>query len=110
VVIRKDVATLDELKSIGDYIQKKLSSGIVVIFSKGEEKPMAVVSISKDLNEKGLFAGPIAKAIGSYMGGGGGGKPHMATAGGKNNESINSSIELTKKLIFESLNRKINAV
>ena len=110
VVIRKDVATLDELKSIGDYIQKKLSSGIVAIFSKGEEKPMAVVSISKDLNEKGLFAGPIAKAIGSYMGGGGGGKPHMATAGGKNNESINSSIELTKKLIFESLNRKINAV
>ena len=110
VVIRKDVATLDELKSIGDYIQKKLSSGIVVIFSKGEEKPMAVVSISKDLNEKGIFAGPIAKAIGSYMGGGGGGKPHMATAGGKNNESINSSIELTKKLIFESLNRKINAV
>ena len=72
-----------------------------MIFAEGEEKPMAVVVVSKDLNKNGILAGDIAKKVGGFMGGGGGGKPHLATAGGKNNGAIHFAMKSAKKLINE---------
>jgi alanyl-tRNA synthetase len=66
---------------------------------------MAVVVVSKDLNEEGVLAGEIAKTVGGLMGGGGGGKPHLATAGGKDNSAIDDAISSMKKIINETLNR-----
>ena len=98
------VSSMDELKMIGDSVFNKLSSGIVVLFSQGEEKPMAVIVVSKNLNEEGILAGKLAKDIGGFMEGGGGGKPHLATAGGKNNSSIKPAVESTQSLINELFN------
>ena len=90
---------MDDLKAFGDQVFNKLPNGIAVLFSKGEEKPMALIIVSKTLNDSGLIAGDLAKEIGTIMGGGGGGKPHMATAGGKDNSRLESSINQTKELI-----------
>ena len=98
------VSSMDDLKILGDDVFNKLSSGIAVLFSKGQEKPMAVIVVSKNLNEDGILAGKLAKEIGGYMEGGGGGKPHLATAGGKNNASIKPAIDSTQSLINELLN------
>ena len=65
---------------------------------------MAVIVVSKDLNTEGILAGKLAKTIGGFMGGGGGGKPHLATAGGKDNDTIDDAMHMTKKLINETLN------
>ena len=51
----------------------------------------------------GIHAGQIAKSIGSYMDGGGGGKPHMATAGGKNTDSISNAMNKSELLIRNML-------
>jgi len=59
--------------------------------------------VSKDLNSSGILAGNLAKEIGSFMGGGGGGKPHLATAGGKDNSSVDSAMSKTLKFITEKL-------
>ncbi len=98
-----EVSSMDELKLLGDDIFNKMSSGVAVLFSKGEEKPMAVVVVSKNLNNKDILAGKLAKDIGGFMEGGGGGKPHLATAGGKDNAFIPTAIKLTQKLINDTI-------
>ena len=104
IIIKQiSVETIDELKGIGDQLFNKLTSGIGVLFSEGDEKPFAVIVVSKDLNENGIFAGKLAKEIGRFIGGGGGGKPHLATAGGKENTAIISALEKTKTLLIKQL-------
>lgn len=96
---------VDDLKSFGDQLFNKMGNGIGVVFVENQEKPSAVIVVSKELNKNGIFAGELAKKIGGFMGGGGGGKPHLATAGGKVNSSIDDAIILTEKLIIEILKR-----
>ena len=101
LVAKTESSSMDDLKMLGDSVFKKNKSGLAVIFAEGEEKPMAVVVVSKDLNKSGILAGDIAKKVGGFMGGGGGGKPHLATAGGKNNDAIHNAMNSAKKLINE---------
>jgi alanyl-tRNA synthetase len=105
LVSRLNIDGMEGLKSIGDGISSKLSSGIAVLFSAGEEKPNAMVVVTKDLNAKGILAGDLAREIGGFMEGGGGGKPHLATAGGKDNHVIDEAMEKTKDLIKTLLER-----
>ena len=99
IVKKVSVGSMDELKSLGDQVFKKLPGGIAVLFSEGEEKPMALVVVAKEFNKKGVVAGDIARKIGKIMGGGGGGKPHMATAGGKDNSVLNPALEEAYNMI-----------
>ena len=99
ILKKVNVDNMDELKSLGDQIFKKLPNGIAVLFSEGEEKPMALIVVAKKLNESGILAGDLAKKIGMFMAGGGGGKPHMATAGGKDNSVLDLAMSETKDLI-----------
>ena len=97
------VENMLELKSLGDQVFNKLTNGVAVLFAKGEEKPMAIIIVAKKLNVLGVFAGDVAKKVGIIMGGGGGGKPHMATAGGKENLVIDKAISETKDLVEKTL-------
>ena len=92
-----------DLRIIGDQIFEKLNSGIAVAFNQGLDKPSAVVVVSKDLNEKGILAGKLANDIGELMGGGGGGKAHLATAGGQKGLDIVKILNKTEKLILHIL-------
>ena len=62
---------------------------------------MLVVVVSPDLVKTGLNAGDLAKKIGAIMGGGGGGKSHMATAGGKDSKGLKSALQQSIKIIAE---------
>ena len=104
LVMKAKSSSMEDLKTLGDSIFNRLPSGVAVVFSEGEEKPMAVVIVSKNLNKKGIIAGQIAKTVGGFMGGGGGGKPHLATAGGKDNGAIDDAMNSTKKIVNEILN------
>ena len=93
----------DELKRLGDRLIAKIESGIGVLFNDGNDKPSAVVVVSDNLIKEKINAGALAKQIGSFMGGGGGGKPHLATAGGRDSSAIKEAMEKTKELITNSL-------
>ena len=105
-IIVKNVLIEDqnELKSLGDQLFEKISSGIGVLFNNTLEKSSAVIVVSKNLNSTGISAGKIAKKIGHLMKGGGGGKPHLATAGGKKDISIDKIMEESKLIIIKILN------
>jgi len=79
--------SLDELKGFGDNILNVLGSGIALLGSDKGSKPSAVIVVTEDIINKGVNAGDLAKIIGKEMGGGGGGKPSLATAGGKDSKS-----------------------
>ena len=63
---------------------------------------MVMCAVSDDLTAK-IKAGDIVRSVGEFMGGGGGGKPHLATAGGKDISKLGKALESGKKLIIEKL-------
>ena len=104
VIQMTDAGSMDELKGYGDSLLTVLRSGVGVLGAEAE-KPSVVVVVSQDLVKSGLKAGDLAELIGNEMGGGGGGKPHLATAGGQDAKGLKSamakSLSIIKKVIQE---------
>jgi alanyl-tRNA synthetase len=99
-----DVSTMDELKEIADKLREKIGSGAGLLYSIIDDKVALVAVVSDDLvKEKKLSAGKIAGDVAKILGGGGGGKPHLATAGGKDvtkiDEAISSLPDIIKKYL-----------
>ena len=69
----------------------------------GSEKPTAVIVVTSDLIKKGIKAGDLSRLIGAVMGGGGGGKPHLATAGGKDNSKLKDAIDESYKIVQDAV-------
>jgi alanyl-tRNA synthetase len=84
--------SLDALKEMGDALRDALGSGVGVLASAIDGKPNLVVVVTQDLVKNGVDAVPIVKELGKRFQGGGGGKPHLATAGGKNIEGIKTAV------------------
>ena len=97
-----DGVDANSLRDLGDKIRNKISSGVVVLLSNVEGKVNLIAMATKDVIEKGIHCGKIIKEIASVVGGGGGGRPDMAQAGGKNPENIATAIEKTY-LVVDSL-------
>ena len=100
-----DVENDDELKQVADHLKKKLGTGVIVLGSKILDKAMFVAAVSSDLiSEKHLHAGKIVNEVAKKVGGGGGGRPNFATAGGKgirreNKEAVNMVPEIVKQFL-----------
>ena len=97
-----DAANMDELKSMGDELREKMKSGIGMLISNIEGKVGIVCVVSDDLvKEKVYMAGKIVGKIAKVVGGGGGGKPHLATAGGKDISKIDEALDNFEKILAE---------
>lgn len=92
----------NSLRDLADKVRNKLSSGVVVLFSNVGGKVNLIAMSTKDVLDKGIHCGKIIKEVASIVGGGGGGRPDMAQAGGKNPENINVALEKTFSVV-ESL-------
>jgi alanyl-tRNA synthetase len=91
---------MDELKSFGDEIRNKIKSGVGVLVAKVEDKAGIVAIVSDDLiKNKKLSAGKIVGELAKIVGGGGGGKPHLATAGGKDTSNISTAIGKVEEVV-----------
>ena len=109
LITMTDVSIMDELKDLGNAILNKVDSGVAVLGSIVNDKPSMVIVVTDDLIKKGIKAGDLAKEIGASMGGGGGGKPNLATAGGKDKKSLELALSNSKK-ILESKIEEADAV
>jgi len=86
-------SNMDELKSMGDELREKMKSGVGVLISQIEDKVGIVAVVSDDLiKEKKILAGNIVKEVAKIVGGSGGGRPHLATAGGKDVAKIDEAL------------------
>jgi alanyl-tRNA synthetase len=90
---RRKVADLDKdaLRGLADSLKARIQSGVVVIASANDGKVQMVVAVTPDLTSK-VKAGAIVKALAPIVGGGGGGRPDFAEAGGKHPEKIDEML------------------
>ena len=93
-VVARHVTGLEKgaLRGLSDSLRDRLGSGIVVIASETDGKVALVVSVTKDLTTR-IQAGRIVKEIAPIVGGGGGGRPDFAEAGGKDPSKIDALVE-----------------
>ncbi|MBK7980901.1 MAG: alanine--tRNA ligase [Ignavibacteriae bacterium] len=95
-----DANNMDELKSMGDELREKMKSGVGVLISEIDEKVGIVCVVSDDLiKDKKILAGKIVGDIAKIVGGGGGGRPHLATAGGKDVSKIAEALNKVEEFI-----------
>ena len=104
VAQRIDGANVDFLKRLVDQIRKKASPAVILLAAATiEGKVLLVAGVSRDLVEEGLKAGDIVKEVAPIVGGGGGGKPDLAQAGGKDPSKIDEAIEKAKSIVQQKL-------
>ena len=97
-------ASVEVIRSQIDWLRKKAKSAVVVLATTTEDgKVLLFAAVTDDLIEQGLKAGDIVKHIAPVVGGGGGGRPQMAQAGGKNPDKINEALEAADEFITAKL-------
>ena len=96
---RTEASNADGMREISDWLRDKMGSGIVVLGAVINERPTISVGITRDLVDGGADAREYARELGRIIGGGGGGRPDMAQAGGRNTENLDSAINEAYDLI-----------
>ncbi|HLF15100.1 MAG TPA: DHHA1 domain-containing protein, partial [Bacteroidota bacterium] len=103
---RVDAADMEALKNLGDRLRDRLGSGVGVLGAVIGGKVALVCVVTDDLvRGKKLSAGRIVGAIARIVGGGGGGRDHMATAGGKDPEKLSEALEATPGVVASMIGR-----
>lgn len=105
-LIATKVADVDMngLRSLGDQLKDKLQDGVIVLTSSIDNKKVnLIVMVSDSVVEKGVNAGNIIKDLSALIGGGGGGRPNMAQAGGKNPDGMDKVIRQAPVVLEKSL-------
>ncbi len=96
-------ANADALRSMTDTFREKYASGVIVVGSVLEDKPILIASVTDDLIKKGVNAGDIVRSISKEIEGSGGGRPNLAQAGGKNPAGLKKALEAVIPLVKEKL-------
>lgn len=96
---RVDGVDMNGLRDLGDQLKAKLGEGVVVLASGVDGKVNLVAMATDDAMAKGAHAGNLIKGIAGLVGGGGGGRPNMAQAGGKNPEGIDKAVVEAKTVL-----------
>lgn len=96
---RVDGIDIDVLKDLGDRLRDRLTQGVVALGSVTDDKVVLLVMAGQDAVDKGAHAGNLIKEIAKICGGGGGGKPNMAQAGGKDPSKLDEALSETFNLV-----------
>lgn len=99
VIARFDTLDVEGLRNTGDMLKNKIGSGVIVLGSSYGEKVTFVVTATKDLLAQGIHSGNIIKEVAKIAGGGGGGRPDMAQAGGKDSAKIDEALKAALPVI-----------
>ena len=98
-----DGVDMNGLRELGDQLKEKLGEGVVVIASSAGDKVNLIAMATDGAMAKGAHAGNLIKGIAALVGGGGGGRPNMAQAGGKNPAGIPDAIAKVSEVLAEQV-------
>ncbi|HEY1236483.1 MAG TPA: alanine--tRNA ligase [Candidatus Binatia bacterium] len=98
LISRVDNLDAKQLRDIADRLKEKLGSGVIVLASAGAGNVNLVATVSKDLIKR-YHAGNIIKELAAMLGGGGGGRPDFAQAGGKDSDKITDALRRAEELV-----------
>ena len=95
---------VEAMREMGDYLKQKLDSVVVALGAVIDGSPMIVTMVTPDLVDRGLHAGNIARDSAKLMGGGGGGRPESAQAGGRQPDRLGAALDAVSGLVRDALN------
>ena len=99
-----DNVDMNELRNLGDKLKGEIGSGVVLVVSAlAADKVNMIAMATDDVVAKGAHAGNLIKSVASLVGGGGGGRPNMAQAGGKNASGIDELLKKAPEVLAEQL-------
>lgn len=101
-----DGVDMNGLRDLGDQLKEKLGEGVVVLASGNDGKVSLMVTATDAAMKQGAHAGNLVKAIAGLVGGGGGGRPNMAQAGGKNPAGIQEALKKAAEALEGQLSKK----
>ena len=105
VAARTSAPGPEAMREMGDFLKSKLSSVVVMLGAVVEGSPILIAMVTPDLVDKGLHAGNLARDTAKVVGGGGGGRPDMAQAGGRDASKLDAALSGVPELIRQSLSR-----
>ena len=94
---------MNGLRNLGDQLKEKLGEGVIVIASVTDGKVNLMAAVTDGAQKMGAHAGNLIKAIAGLVGGGGGGRPNMAQAGGKNPAGVDDALKEAAKVVGEQI-------
>lgn len=93
----------DTLREFADRFRSEHDKSVVVLASVVDDKPIIIAAITDNLLSRGMHAGELVKVVAAHVGGGGGGKPSMAQAGGKDTEKLGEALGLVQGWVADHL-------
>ncbi len=103
LVAQVKAPSVDAMRDMTDWFRTRVGSGVAVLGATIEGRPQIVAAVTSDLTGRGLHAGKLAGAVAKLVGGGGGGKPTLASAGGRDAKRLPEALSLVPKLVSEAL-------
>ena len=103
LAVRVNGVDMNGLRELGDQLKTKLGEGVVVIASETDGKVSLMATVTDGAQKAGAHAGNLIKGIAALVGGGGGGRPNMAQAGGKNPAGIPDALAKVKEVVAEQI-------
>ncbi|HHX51205.1 MAG TPA: alanine--tRNA ligase, partial [Clostridia bacterium] len=103
LAVRVQVPDMENLRSLADLLKSRMGSGVILLAAVMEDKVSFVATITKDLLARGLHAGNLVKDVAKITSGGGGGRPDMAQAGGKNPAKLEEALSQTYSFVKKQL-------
>ncbi|RIK52647.1 MAG: alanine--tRNA ligase [Chloroflexi bacterium] len=98
-----EAADADSMRQMTDWLRDRLGSSVVVVGAVVNEKPQLVAAVTPDLVKRGVHAGNLVRDAAKLMGGGGGGRPDMAQAGGKDASKLAEALATVPAWVEKSL-------
>jgi len=96
-------ADMTALREMADKFREKYASGVALLASEQDSKPILIASVTDDLIKRGLNAGQLVQQVAKIVGGGGGGRPNLAQAGGKDASKLAEALDQVPVYIRENL-------
>jgi alanyl-tRNA synthetase len=104
---RTEASSADALRQAADHLRNTLGSGIVVLGSLIDGKPNLIAMATPDVVGRGFHAGKLLKTLAPLMGGGGGGRPDMAQAGGRDPDKLDAALAAAPQAVEEALSAAV---
>jgi alanyl-tRNA synthetase len=96
-------ADVQTLRDMSDWLRNKLGSSVVILATAVDDKPQIIAAVTDDLVKRGLHAGELVKNVARVVGGGGGGKPSLAQAGGRDLSKLPEALAQAPDLVAQAL-------
>ena len=98
-----NVPDVNGLRQMADWFRDKAGSGTAVLATVSKDKPIIIAVVTPDVIQRGVKAGNLVREVAKMVGGGGGGRPDMAQAGGKDASKLGEALAAVPSLVEKAL-------